>query len=280
MTLPNPGGAKPWFQANACTWVGVGRCAGVEHRTEAVVLLSSFPYAVASSGPIRSHGGLEVCAIDETSELDEGPDRVREKHPSSVASNLKIVMDGPGISVTGDVRATGEVVLGRDVSVGGAVLPNEDPVNLPQVRLSDFDTKDKPGVVHLTQDTFAKLEVDGYSRLDRDLKVGQGLHLQNGVLYVAGDLEVEGGITGTGAVIVTGKTIVRGTGGYVGTKSSTALVSAAGVELLGEPNAYQGFQGMTYTEGDFRAWPGFSWPTKPWAATCRSTTRGFSRCRG
>ena len=244
-----PGWRGTVVPGQAVHLIGVGHCGGAVHRSEAIGLVSRFPFAVASSGPVRSTGGLEICSIDAAEELADGVDKLQEKHPGSMASNKDVALEGEDIQVSGDVQAAGEIVLGRNVAIGGAILANEDPVNLPKIDAGQYDPGDK--AVELPRDTYAGLKIDGYSRLNRNLSIGQpGLKLDNGVLYVDGDLQVSGGITGTGAVIVTGKTSVYGSGGTVGTKSMAALISKGNVELIGSADQFQSFQGLIYTEGN------------------------------
>lgn len=248
-----PGWRDTVVPGQAVHLVGQGRCGGLTHTVEAVVSLNRFRYAVASSGPVCSQGGLLVCSVDDASELDGGLDQAHQE-AGSLASNSSdpqaVHLFGPGIDITGDIQATGGIGLGQEVVVGGALRPHEDPVDLPKLEIATLDTSGKPGLVNLPNDQVGRLEIKGFARIDRGLRVGNGLELKNGVLFVDGDLNVTGGLRGNGAVIVTGKTTVSGSGGKLGGDEKLALVSRGSIELTGRPDSYQGLQGLLYTEGD------------------------------
>lgn len=240
-----PGCGGTVVPAQAVHLLGVGECGGVEHRLEAILFLSRYPFAVASSGPVVSQGGLQVAAVDDPADAEVLEDR----RPGAVGSNAEIDLSGPGIDILGDVQAVGAVRLGPGVKHEGEARPGSDPVVLPRIEVTRYDTAGKPGVVELSQATFAEpLTLTGYSRCAAEtLKFERGLALANGVLYVEGNLEVQGGISGTGAVIVTGTTRVEGGAAAAG---QTALLSKGDVTLRGLPGAYQAFQGLIYTEGN------------------------------
>lgn len=232
--------------------VGTGKCAGATHSVETILFLSRFPYAIASSGPIRSHGGLQVASLDDTAEAGNGPKAGHQ--PGSLASNSNdlsqaVQLNGNDIDVSGDVQAAGAIELGPQVHVGGAVRPNHDPVGLPKMDIADLDTLGKPGVAQLSQDSFPALTVEGFTRIDRRLAITSGgLDLNNGVLYVDGDLSVHGGIRGTGAVISTGS--VQVVGGGTASEGKAALISKGDITLEGSAQQSQSFSGLLYTEGN------------------------------
>lgn len=249
----SPGWNNAVVPAQSVHLIGTGTCNGATSRIEAVIFISRFPYAVASSGPIYSQGGLEVSSIDEVPDEQNGP---TQKHPASMASNSRdnsraIHLLGPGIDVRGDVQASGAIKLGPEVAVGGAIRPNEDPIGLPQIDFAEYDTLGKPGVANLPQSDYGELKIEGYARLNRALQVRNGLKLHNGVLFVDGDLDVRGGISGTGAVIVKGNTQVTGSSDDWDSKARAALLSKGDVRLQGSPSQFQAFQGLVYTEGNF-----------------------------
>jgi cytoskeletal protein CcmA (bactofilin family) len=236
--------------------IGVGRCNGLEHRVEAVIFFGRFNYAIGSSGPLLSHGGLSVAAINDTSEIpSSGMDTLSSslRRPGAIESNSA---DSSAISlqssvIQGDVQAAGDILLASNSSVSGEIRPHRSPVGLPSIPIASYDTNGKPDLLTLTQSNFASLSVKGYSRSSQSIEVSGPLNLDQGVLYVDGNLTVHGGINGTGAVVVNGTTTVDGSAGQLGQENRAVLLSKGDVNLSGSASKHQGFQGLIYTEGNF-----------------------------
>lgn len=240
--------------------IGVGRSGGVEHRIEVIVYLPRFPYVIASSGPIRSSGGLYVAGVTDASAFDQGLDHIPPSKlaPGSLVSNAAggdaVALQGPENHITGDLQACGDATLSSGTEVNGEVKTHADPVAIPQVPLTDYDTANKPGVVTLSASAYSEgpLSVEGFARRQGDLEVTSGLQLHGGVLYVDGNLTVTGGISGKGAVIVTGTTTVQG-GGNLATDNMAALLSHGSVSIQGTSSQPASFQGLLYTDGALQA---------------------------
>lgn len=237
--------------------VGVGRAGGETRKVEVQLYIPRFPYVVASSGPIRSQGNLQIASVDSAADLAEGIDNIpaSKQRPGHIASNAKALalsLSGPNIVVSGDVQSAGAVTLGPGVQVKGEVRPFSNAVGIPKISLSDYDPNGRPGLSRLSRSDFANLAIDGVYRRSGDLRVGQGLELKDGLLYVEGNLEVEGGLRGRGAVIVTGTTSIRG-GGEVQSDNLAALLSRGSVQIEGTAGQRASLQGLVYTEGNFAA---------------------------
>jgi hypothetical protein len=93
---------------------------------------------------------------------------------------------------------------------------------------------------------------EGFVKSPGNLQVSEGLVLDNSVLYVDGDLDVSGGIQGSGALFVTGQTHISGAS-QLSTDNSVAVMTQGNVTMDGDSAATSHFQGMVYSEGDFKA---------------------------
>ncbi|MCA9775832.1 MAG: hypothetical protein KC800_03915, partial [Candidatus Eremiobacteraeota bacterium] len=88
--------------ARAVQLVAVGHSGGVRRTVDAIVMIPEFPYALASSGPIASEGGLLIGGFtgDDVSELD-----FDELGTADLFSNAT----GEAVNLQGEVEITGDV---------------------------------------------------------------------------------------------------------------------------------------------------------------------------
>ncbi len=248
--------ARPVPHASA-QLVATGTYRGAQRRVEVVLYLPPFPYAIASAAPFRSNGRLEVGGIREGSPVSLDPKDLVAAHIVSNSTGDRSLVLGPESRVTGDVRSAGLAELDSGVYVGGEIRNHSDPVAIPKEHVMSYDplvTK-KPNLQILSPNPASPEQspvLEGFVRCAGDLSVTGGLTLNNGVLYVDGNLKVSGGITGTGAVFVTKTTTVTGASSLA-TDNSVAVMSVGDVLLTGSDKATSFFQGMLYTEGNFRA---------------------------
>ncbi len=243
--------------------IGIGTCNNVERRVEAVVFIPRFPYAIASSGPVSSQGGLQVASLQDPSLLAGGglssipADKIE---PGDLATNsgsaTALDLKGNNVRITGDARASGGIDLGPSVLIEGAIRPNSDQVDIPDLDISLYDTAGKTGLQQYTNSE-SNLTVDGWARYSKathgpDMYVSGGLRLDGGVLFVDGNLHVTGGISGNGAVIVTGTTEIFD-GGTFAADQMAAVVSQGSVKIDGQAAGAAKFKGLIYTEGHLDA---------------------------
>ncbi len=251
VAVPGWGRAVPPASAHL---VGCATVGGVTRNVEILLQMPAFPYAVAAGGNLRSNGNLLVGSVPEGADpttLDEeelGPGNLLSNAPGS--SSLVL---GPNSRVTGDLRAGGEVLVDpRGSRVGGQVKQNLAPVNLPRLDVRDYDpvAQGRSQVRHLAMDELSDPALIGFVRRQGDLRIRDGLALDNGVLFVDGDLRIDDGVHGVGAIFVTGDTVLHG-GSSLASDNQVALVSGGDVQIVGGPNSH--FQGMLYSDRDFRA---------------------------
>ncbi len=237
--------------------IGCATVGGVTRNVEILMQMPAFPYAVAAGGSLRSNGdllvgsvpaGTDPTTLDLRFEEELGPGNLLSNAPGS--SSLVL---GPNSRVTGDLRAGGEVLVDpRGSRVGGQVKQNLAPVSLPRLDVRSYDpvAQGRSQVRHLAMDELSDPALIGFVRRQGDLRIRDGLALDNGVLFVDGDLRIDGGAHGVGAIFVTGDTVLHG-GSSLASDNQVALVSGGDVRIVGGPNSH--FQGMLYSDRDFRA---------------------------
>lgn len=245
--------------ADAAHLVATGTCGASTRTMEALVHFPPFPFALSSSGSVKSEGGLLVAAVEDPADVAGGaqqipPEKLRRGHLASNSRNERGVELSSESRVTGDLRSAGGVHLHEGASVGGELLQNVTPRNLPKVTVDKYD----PGTGAGVQQLGASLETPTLEGMCRSkppggtLRVSGDLNLDGAVLFVEGDLVVEGTIKGQGAVVVKGRTSVSGTA-RIETDNQAALLSQGDVTIAGSAREGSFFQGLVYTEGDFRA---------------------------
>ncbi|MEW6281693.1 MAG: hypothetical protein AB1758_24000, partial [Candidatus Eremiobacterota bacterium] len=215
-----------------------------------VLHLPPFPYAAASDGPIRSQGGLLVAAVEPGKPLD-----LNQLQPADLRSNAtgsRALVLGPDSTVSGDVVAAGDIELDR-TTVMGSVRPNEAPVVLPRIQLSDFDplAEGKPYTeledAYQGEQTFV-----GIRRRQGDVTVEGDVNLNGAVLFVDGTVTIRGSLRGNGMVAATGELRVEKQV-EMEAGDSVALVAGGKVFLMGTERSTSSVRGVVYTEGGLEA---------------------------
>lgn len=260
--LENDASAAGWDQrvvpGQAVHLVGRGHCGGVDVHLEAIIHVPRYPYALSSSGPIASPGGLLVGSVANAGDAAGGVDQIPPDKllPGHLATNgldaggtAALALQGPDILITGDARAVGSVDRDANVEIRGAVRPFDDPVPLPDIDVASYDPTGRPGLQNLTA---APALLQGRARWQGTAQVNGDLVLQDALLYVDGDLTVTGGIRGKGAVVVTGTTSIL-SGSALDSSNAVALVSGDTLTVNGNQRGSSYFQGILYTEGDLIA---------------------------
>ncbi|MGE0492109.1 MAG: hypothetical protein AB7S38_23040 [Vulcanimicrobiota bacterium] len=235
--------------------VGVGECAGVVRQVDAIVNLPAFPYALASAGPVRTHGAVVVSGLE--GELAEGPlVTPPQLLPADLHSNAlgTAISLASGSQLGGDVEAVGTVSRQPDVNVLGSVRDHADQLDLPSFDFSHYDPQAAGRVFTSLEPSYAEnLTLTGSSRREGDLTIDQGgLDLEGAILYVDGDLTIAGGLRGKGIVCATGAVTLDGTA-QVDPSSSLALLAGGDINLSGSGPHGSYLQGLVYTEGRFVA---------------------------
>ncbi|MBI3925990.1 MAG: hypothetical protein HY319_10655 [Armatimonadetes bacterium] len=240
--------------------IGTGTCRGSVCRMEAIVHVPRFPYAIASSGPVRSTGALLVAGVGSVADLAGGvpvvnPEKLLPGHLATNATSPDAISLGPGTTVTGDIQSSGGFLADTSsVQVLGEIRTYADPARIPRIDVALYDPAllGNPGLQTLTQEFMSAPLFEGYVRRQGDLHVNGSLTLDGALLYVEGNLAVDGGIHGSGAVFVTGTTTISGATRLTA-DSVAALVSRGDIWIGGNGAQDSFFQGLLYTEGNFTA---------------------------
>lgn len=261
-TSAQPGGlGKPVPPATAHL-IAVGQAGGQSRRLEVTVALPPFPFAVASSGPIRATGGVQIAGIPALPGTP-GALQTMQLSEADLASNdgsPEAVFLGPGTHIQGSVQAVGRVALDPSapdgsIKVLGSIKSNADHEAIPGQKLSKYDPM-------ISGDDFTPIETSllaqganrlaGRVRRAGSLEVRDGLQLDGCVLFVDGDLKVSGGLKGKGAVIATGTVNLLGQSQFE-SGNGVAVMSGKDTHIEGSGPAGSFLQGLVYTQGRFSA---------------------------
>ncbi len=253
-------GASGAVPAATSHLVGRGRHGGAEVVVEAYLHIPPFPYAIASSGSIRSGGGLLVAGLDQPidgSILNLQPEDLLTADMASNASSDQAIWLGGQSTIRGDLQATGQVVFeaGAEVAVLGEVRSHSDPIDLPELSFEDYDPRAR-GVPYQSLNSGyyneSPTSISGATVREGPLEVDGGLRLEGGVLLVEGDLTVRGTLDGEGILMVEGDVKVEG-GTELRGGNDLALMAKGNVFLQGSGSQGSYFQGLVYTGGGLEA---------------------------
>jgi hypothetical protein len=243
--------------ASALHLYGVGESGGKKRVVEVLLHVPALPYSIASAGAIEARNGLIVGSLDEIPSDGDipTPDQLGPADIHSNSSGTAIVL-GRQTRIGGDVTAVGKVdPLGSpSVLIMGEMLNDADPVELPELDLSDYDPELRSGSFDSYNDgRYSDLSIPGAAKSFGDLEVTSGgLHLDGGLLFVDGSLKVTGGLSGKGILVVTGTLTVDGAA-RASRESQLAILVGRDFHLQGRGAADSYFQGLVYTGGDFFA---------------------------
>jgi len=240
--------------------IGTGISNGVVRRVEAVIHVPPFPYAIASSGKFESGSGLFVAAVKEPKDAMNGasaipPDKLVPSHLGANSRDDKAVKLGKGTKITGDVHSSGGVELDPDggAQIQGKTICHADPIKLPKIDVTSYDpeVQKMEGIQQLPASMDAQ-KLEGVSKRKGNLTVNGDLTLDGSIVYVEGDLTIHGGVKGKGGLFVTGKTTIE-RGASLDSSNTAVLISKGDVNLNGKGKDSSAFQGLLYTEGNFKA---------------------------
>jgi hypothetical protein len=229
--------------------IGVSREKEVERSVEALIQVVEFPYAVAATGPITFKGKVTIATLSPDEEL----------LPADIVSNSssdEAVVFSSETMVTGDAQAVGGVKLpdSEQVDIWGEVRSGADPVQFPQIKLSNLDPATLGGNyedLSLEQNPPAPLSpvpLEGAARADGPLVVNGDLDMQGALLYSTQSIHIKGDLTGTGILAAQGFIQVDGMSTLDGA-NRLALVSGGQVTLKGTGAASSMFKGLVACEG-------------------------------
>lgn len=235
--------------------VGVGSADGVTQVVEAYLNVPPFPYAIASSGPVRTQGGVLVAGIKPGQVLGPDPDPA-DLLPADLLSNATLqdaVYLGANTTISGNVETAGGVLLSdhSSISILGELRQHSGQRPVPEIDTDHFDPQLRGMAYEAVQGDVPPV-VSGAVRSDQSVVANQGLELDGALLFVDGDLSIRGGLKGNGVVVVTGRTTVEGAVD-ISSAGSVALLSRGQIDLTGQGQHSSRFRGLVYTEQGFRA---------------------------
>ena len=230
-----------------------GFCRGQFRSLEVVIDKPSFPFALASSGPIKSSDPLTVYGIRSTSNLDEA------ERPGHVVSNsiygIEVdAVDGSSTQINGYIKSIGPIQVDLPAEVTGGLRPFSDITELPRVDFSEFRNQGSDGVAQIMDEELYSeagvhvLDISYHS--PHDLTFHGPVEMRNGFLWVKGDLVINGPLYGKGAIVVEdGNLQIRGgvERSILAGLGDVAILSQGDIRISGSGNF---FRGVLYSEGN------------------------------
>ena len=260
-SLTSQADAKRSLPPTSVEVYSVGSYRGATSKVCQVIAIPPYRYAMASTGTIRSSGGLTVASVDDPAVLTNGFDSVLDEQLQAghlagnhVGPQSVVLESTPGqpVLIKGGVDSAGGVSLLGGAKVLGSVRQNGQPVPLPSIDVKDYDPRDRSDVVKTELPVQEHFRIEKPTRQKGDLKINSGLELSKGYLYVEGNLDIYGGIKGKGAIFATGDVKIHGVSTY-GANDQEAIVAKGDVGIDGTDRNHSIFQGVVYTEGNFNA---------------------------
>ncbi|MCE7872436.1 hypothetical protein DYH09_18940 [bacterium CPR1] len=233
--------------------VAVGKTrSGVTRSVEVMLRLPPYPYAAASDFSIDA-SGIIVGGLDPGAPLGMPRGRLR---PASIFSNAKgrhAVKLGDRSTVAGDLLAQGEIEVDRGASVAGQVREQQEPRDLPKIKIEDYDPIVK-GRPYFPMDGVYPdgLTFTGELRREGDLTIEGSMGLQGAVMFVDGAVNIAGALTGKGVLVATGNITINDHA-ELSAQDRVALISKKKLTLKGGGYRSSLIQGMLYSEGGFEA---------------------------
>ena len=248
------GGDAEVPEKTAHLWA-LGRFGGAEVKIEAALAMPAFPFAVASSGPIRTSGAFFDGTIDNPDHADipvDSPDILKYLKQASLLSNGdRLALSGDPVRVTGDLVCSGVVDLGTGVKVDGQIRSHASKKPVPDLDFAKLDTAGKPLLLQLAPGSLRRNDpIKGYARCNGDLVVEGDLALEEAILYVDGSLTVRGRLSGKGALFATGGVMVESTA--LGALDQLALIAGGDMTVSGKPGQRSKLVGLLASKGNLR----------------------------
>jgi len=224
----------------------VGVSNGYSCKLTCLLAVPPYPFALASSGPIKSLSGMTLGAVPADFKGTEV--KVEDLTPAELMSGAELTLKGSS-DIVGNARSAGKadvdtaVVRVRDGAITGEASVDAVPV----IPLKDFDFDPTLTVQTLPMDRFAdKQKLSGLLQWSGStLEFVNGLELNGATLRLHGNVVIHGGVKGAGALLVDGNVTIVG-GSDLTADNKVALVASGGVNITGP--GY--FQGLVYAGGE------------------------------
>ncbi len=228
-----------------------GEHRGVKSTLRCTIAAPPFPYAIASTGPIRSTGGLTMGAIPPGFDPRNGLDVSRLQKAEMITQSED---DGsPALLLQGQCT-----LVGKAKSAGTAQVPPQETCevledvqedSVPRIPLAELAQEGT--ILTLTQPTYNALEklAGQYQFSGPRLHFRQGLQLNGATLRIQGDLVIDGPVSGIGALVVDGDVTLNG-GAELSADNQCAILASGDVAVVGRGRDTSFFQGLIYAAGD------------------------------
>lgn len=259
-----PGSLGNSIPQSSAHLVAVGHSGGQTRRIEVALALPPFPFAVASSGPIRAIRGVQIAGLRALpiagSSISPDPAALTEADLASNDATPNAVFLGPGTKIQGSVQAVGNISLDPNAPKGsievlGSIKSSSEHESIPSQQLNKYDplvSGDDYTAIEAATLSHGGNRLGGRLRREGSLEAQDGLQLDGCLLYVDGDLKVSGGLRGKGVVVATGKIELEGQSKFE-SGAGVAILSGKDTSISGSGPQGSYFQGIVYTQGRFSA---------------------------
>lgn len=235
--------------------ISTGHCNGYTKVCRALVAIPPYPYAIASSGPIRSQAGLTLGSVPSGYDPTKGLE-LSKLAPAEMmtqgqddAGGAALVIKGKS-TVVGKVRSAGSADVDlNQVEVRGEIVPHAKTDDVPVLDLAALDFTSDPSTQTISASSFAEKEtLSGLLQSGGNLKFDKGLDLNGATVRVRGNLEINGPLTGVGALLVDGNVTIHG-GAQLSSDNQVAILSGGSVSITGTGQDASYVQGLIYAAG-------------------------------
>ena len=255
---------------NACVVVAVGKYRNVEQVAYQIHIGSPLPYSLASEGALKVSGDTVVGGLDSLVSAQELPKESLSTDKLSDSGVVSNDVSGDAVDLSGNIKVVGDVAsLGgvrRDpqVDITGAVKKLDNPVGLPDIRLSDYDPKGDPSnpnddlatLVERTESVVPDAvnnPLYGFQRFPGNVSFPDGLKLDGSGVFIDGDVVLDGPLEGSGLLVATGSITLKG-GADMKADVLAAVIAGGDLTVNGALQAansgHSSFQGLLYSKGD------------------------------
>lgn len=236
--------------------ISTGHCNGYTKVARALVAIPPYPYAIASSGPIRSQAGLTLGSVPAGYDPTQGLD-LSKLTPAEMmtqgqddAGGAALVIKGKS-TLVGKVRSAGSADVDlNQVEVRGEIVPHAKTDDVPVLDLAALDFTSDPSTQTISESSFGdKQTLSGLLQWSgSNLKFDKGLDLNGATVRVRGNLEINGPLSGVGALLVDGNVTIHG-GAQLSADNQVAVLSGGSVSVQGSSQGSSYVQGLIYAAG-------------------------------
>lgn len=233
-----------------------GHCNGYTRVSKALIAVPPYPYAISSSGPIRSRNGITLGSVphdyDPTKGLDLSKLTAAEMMTKGQddAEGAALIIKGKS-TIVGKARSAGNADVDlTQVEVRGEVIPHDKTEDVPVLDLTALDFTSDPSTQTISQSSFSdNKSLSGLLQWSGDtLKFEKGVDLNGATVRVRGNLVIDGPLTGAGALLVDGNVTIKG-GAQLSSDNKVAILSAGSVSITGTGKEASYLQGIVYAAG-------------------------------